>query len=503
MSQEELKSSYGWSKELEEFLISSDPLLSGEYKGSFKIKKINGKFFWYFQLSRKGSGREKYLCSVHVTDDPKSSFSTSCKILKEKVTNNFVVSSNNQKFLHPYIDLYREYLSKEGKVSVGGRRDNTTHRLSNNINDFKDFCCERNIRLNIVPTEELKDLFLDYLKSLNGRERKNGRGTLTRGTIKTYIQGVRYFFDWICKDKRLGGLQLFPSHPLSMELQNQLLIQEVGYNIKRDGIVRFRMDYYEECFKVLSERVRVLWIDYCKNNGEVNRVKDRNGKVNQPNVLMGQDLVYFTSLLQLRGGFRIGEIIYSYRNVSIYNEYHLVHFPKEMGSYWSYDENEGWLLNIRNSKGKNRTIPISDTIWSWDEPPKGVKYRFVKDSNKGHYETDLVEVMMVMFPNSYYLFPSPNHIENPNSPRSKTYVMNIFKDVIVNKEGFSRFGIDSSHNLRSFFISYMIRREDISPLQVCEITGHNLSTMERYYLRENLESKFKTYRTVSQRELLK
>lgn len=502
MTQEELKRIYGWSKELEEFFISSDPTLSNEYKGSFKIKNLKGRMFWYYQLSRRGSGREKYICSVEITKDAKSSFSACCKILKEKVGSNFVITSNNQKFLHPYIDLYQQYLSTEGEVSKGGRRDNTTSRLSLNINDFKTFCMGKDVRLHIVPSEGLKDLFLEYIKYLKEREKKGSRGTLQRGTIKTYIQGVRYFFDWICKDKRLGGLQLFPSHPLTVELQNELLIQEVGYSIRKEGVVRFKMEYYEEGYKVLLDRVRDIWIAYCKN-GQINRLVDKNGKVNQPQVLMGQDLIYFTSLLQLRGGFRIGEVLYSYRNVSIYNEYHLVKYPKEMGSYWSFDEVEGWLLNIRNSKGKNRTIPVNDTIWSWDEPPKGVQSKFIEDSNKGHWETYLVDIMMELFPSSYYLFPSPNHIDNPNSPRSKTYVMNIFKDVIVQKEGFNRFGIESSHNLRSFFISYLIRREDITPLQVCEITGHNLSTMERYYLRENLQSKFNTYKKVDQRNLLR
>ena len=107
-----------------------------------------------------------------------------------------------------------------------------------------------------------------------------------------------------------------------------------------------------------------------------------------------------------------------------------------------------------------------------------------------------------MFPNSFYLFPSPNYIDNPNSPRSKTHTMNLFKEQLVVKEGWEKYGIQSSHNLRSFFISYMIRKDDISPLQVCEITGHTLKVMEKYYLRENLQSKFKTFQSVSQRDLL-
>ena len=502
MNQKELKTQYGWDEKMEEFFIDSNQVLKSEWKGSFRIKKHSNRLFWYYQLSSRVKGRDKYLCSVDITEDPNKSFQSSCMKLMEKVNTGFIISTNNKKFLHPYIDIYIESLQKELN-SIGGRRVTTTNRLIRNIRDFQDFCKGNDIRLNIIPQKDCKTLFTDYTDYLITREKHGGsRGRLSRSTIKSYLQGVRYFFDFLCLDTDLNGLNLFPSHPINIEYQNKIIHLKIGLIIPKDDIVKFKTDFYVDCYQTCNNKVRDLWIQFCSSNGRISGLADKNGKVNQPPVILGSDFIYFIGLLQLRGGFRISEVLYSYRNRSIYNDYHLVNHSKEMGSYWEYSEDDGWLLNIRNSKGKNRTVPVTDKIWSWDEPPKGVRFEFVEDNNKGHYETDLIEVIFSMFPDSYYLFPSPNHLDNPNHPRSKTHTMNIFKDTLVTKEGWDRYGIRSSHNLRSFFISYMIRKEDISPLQVCEITGHSLKVMEKYYLRENLQSKYKTYQTVTQRDLL-
>ena len=187
--------------------------------------------------------------------------------------------------------------------------------------------------------------------------------------------------------------------------------------------------------------------------------------------------------------------------MSIYNEHHLKFYPKDMGSFWDKTE-DGWILKIRNSKGKDRDVPINDTIWSWVKPPSWIKCKEVKTEKGVHYETPLIEVIFELFPNSYYSFPSPNHNEKPNGKRSITYYMNSFKDELVTKCGWDKYGVESSHNLRSFFISYTIRSEDITPFQICEITGHTLKVMEKYYLRENLQSKLETFKKVPQRSLI-
>ena len=191
---------------------------------------------------------------------------------------------------------------------------------------------------------------------------------------------------------------------ITIELQNSLLEQICG-KPPRPVEKEFRKDYYENCYRDCLTKVRSIWEGYCKNDGVLERIKDKNGKVNQPPHFLGRDIVYFVSLLQLRGGFRVGEVLYSYRNMSIYNEHHLKFYPKDMGSFWDKTE-DGWILKIRNSKGKDRDVPINDTIWSWVKPPSWIKCKEVKTEKGVHYETPLIEVIFELFPNSYYSFPS-------------------------------------------------------------------------------------------------
>ena len=83
----ELKESYGWSKILEEQIISLNPALRNEFNGHFRLKKHKGGWFWYYNLSSRVRGREKYLCSVSPKDlEPnQTSFNYAVNILKDNV----------------------------------------------------------------------------------------------------------------------------------------------------------------------------------------------------------------------------------------------------------------------------------------------------------------------------------------------------------------------------------------------------------------------------------
>ena len=496
MDNDEVKIKYGWTPELENFFKNSHPQLLNQFRGSFRIKEHKGNHFWYYRLSSsKERGRDKYLCSVDPKGKPHnlSSFQHCCNILLNKVQSNFTVSERNQQYLHTYLQLYKDKIESEG-ISNVGRNYSTTKGMLTGINDFKSYCINNDIRLNIVPTNEMKTVFRNYLTSLSERN-------LSRGTIKSYVQDVRYFLEWLVKDKLIGGLELFPSQPITIELQNKLIEIICGEPIKPIQ-KEFRKEYYEKTYNDCLEKVRTVWSEYCNNDGRLERIRDKNGKINQPPHFLGMDVVYFVSLLQLRGGFRVGEVFYSYRNRTVFNEFHLRNQPKEMGSFWERND-EGWVLRIRNSKNKDRDVPINDTIWSWVKPPEWIKHKKVNDVNGFHYETDLIDVIMELFPTSYYTFPSPNHHDKPNQRRSITYYMNMFKKELVINMGWDRYGITSSHDLRSLFISYSIQTKDITPFQICEITGHTISVMEKYYIRENLQSKLDTFKRMGQRELIR
>lgn len=67
----------------------------------------------------------------------------------------------------------------------------------------------------------------------------------------------------------------------------------------------------------------------------------------------------------------------------------------------------------------------------------------------------------------------------------------------------SRYGINTTHNLRSYFISFMIRGDKMTPLQLSELVGHTLQVMEERYKRENLQHKFDVIKRLDHKTLMK
>jgi len=495
MDTKQLKERYGWSKDLENQIISLNKQLKEDYRGSFKLKKLKGKYYWYYQLSARVKSREKYLCSVEPNDlEPnQTSFNYAVIILQEKLRSKFVMGIRNKSYLHTYIIPFKEYIDNDKNLTssvISGRR--------NTIDRFGSWCKNEGIRLNVVPTNDIKIVYGNYIRFLENKG-------LVRSSVKAQIQIVRYFLDWLCRDKEsLRGAELFPSHPITLKFQNEILKDMITTPQREVKI--FRNSYYEESWNQCSSKIQEIWQGYCENEGRLDRIRDKNGKINQAPHIIGRDIVYFISYLQLRMGFRVGEVLYSYRNRDVYNNFHRTNYPNEMASYWE-NSSDGWIIHIIKSKNKDRSVPFTDTIRSWKMPPseellKVSKCVLDKKENPLYWDTPFVEVCMELFPNSYYMFPSPNYKESPNSKRSKTYYMNEFKAEMVLRNEWDKFGISSSHDLRRFFISHSITNDKLSPFQISSITGHNISTMEKFYIRDNNEEKFKHFKRVSQKDLL-
>ena len=179
-AQEKLKELNGWSQPLEDALKSShdDVFGSLDAKGIFIIKKINGKFFWYYSLSKRG-GRTKYICFVEPNDikPNQSSFQYAFEKLKIKFQTQFKIKSNQSHLLHTYI---LEYVSKEARMG-GWYFDTTSFKLEKdetiqqNKNaktikakllykiGFYEYCNNEDIPISIVPTNGLTTLVRKYL----------------------------------------------------------------------------------------------------------------------------------------------------------------------------------------------------------------------------------------------------------------------------------------------------------------------------------------------------
>ena len=213
---------------------------------------------------------------------------------------------------------------------------------------------------------------------------------------------------------------------------------------------------------------------------------------NQPKeLIVMSDVVFFVSFIQLGYGTRITEILQSYRNREGWKKHQN---NTEVSSYFTKEKGEDeemdyYKLNIINSKKKDRTVPINDTIYSWYEPPTGVTYRKTDYEKYDIFETNIIDVIFELFYPKEHVktFPSPNRIEKNDKGYSTNYYLNLFKEKLVKSEEYnweSR-GIKSTHHLRSYFISYLCSKKDVKMESIITITGQSVNTVMKYYIRFN------------------
>ena len=486
---------FGWSPEMEKFFVETNKDILNGRTGTFQLQHKSGNYYWIFKFS-SGKKRIKYLCPVFPSNlkEGESSFNHCCKVLIEKSKSTYISQSKRNQPVHILIRDFIEHTENRYDIN-----QTTIDNKIKSIRQFSEYSKQEGITVSIIPDGKLREVVKNYVIHLTKRGLKgtNRKGVLSKGSIKIYLQNVKYFFDWVCRRKDEGGLELFDSHDLTTVYQNHLLNTLIK-TPKRNQIERkFSKDsylnVYHECLKI----IRDIWIHYCWK-GKLPEIKDNKGKVNQPQTV-GTDIVYFISFLQLRYGFRISEILFSYRNQSVYEE---IGNPQDVSSYFLKQDGE-WYLNIVNSKQKSRIVPITDTIFSVSPPPNNIPYTVIEsDKRKGEtYRTHIVDIIMEIFPSSFYTFPSPNLHTKENRPYSLNYYLNLFKKHCVTDDEWSKYGINSSHNLRSFFISYCIH-DGWSPTEICSITGHTINTMYKFYVREDLKSKFELFNKTSQNQLI-
>jgi len=545
---------FGWNPEAEELFKKYNKDIFETNSGTFTIMKVSDIWYWYFKLSSHKSNRLKYLCKCEIDlhNYDGTSFDYACDLLKKKIKSSFQNIKVNDTPIVKYIDEYIEHLCKIGgwrkEIRTRGSyqyeawvRTSDTSLVKNStsirnklffISEFRRFCNENNTKVGLVPHREMKLLIRDFVVFLKNRNRRKNDGTisddgvnLVRGTIKSFIQNCRYFLDWLTKPVEEDGRELFKEHLITLEYQTHLIKSIVGETSSKLDYIDFKQSNYDLCVKESATFIREVWIEYCKNEGDLEPIREQRlsyihktkeggiqGSIqkNQPkNQIIMSDIVYFISLLQLRYGFRISEILHSYRN----KEYWEANKQDNLQRSYFREVTDGddyyYVLEIRNSKLKNRSVPIEETIWSWNKPPFNIK-SIAKTNPKGetHYETNIIDVIFALFPKSTLTFPSPNFHTKKDKGYSTNYYLNLFKEKMVNDEsdgglGWGSYGINSSHHLRAFFISYMLRKKGVLPLDVCEITGHNLNTMMRYYTRVSEESKRNTLQKSKLRDILK
>jgi hypothetical protein len=528
--------SLGWSDSNQSnFFDFNKNHIGDRFKGTFTIKKIKSKWFWYFKFSNdKISPRTKYLCSCDDIGNSKTSFNHATQIFLEKVNISFanknVIEPNLSKYIDEYIKkcmidgglVYKENLKGNSELTskddvVRTKNIKTMTRRVRMLSELKEYCIENKIKTIELSKNDFRNTYRDYLTHIKDRKKKNRDGEsksnnkLARSTVKLHLQTIRMFFNWMVEPKDMGGKGLIKQHHITIDYQNYLLKEFYGDPSTHNRIYNdFSLKNYETASEDCIKYIREVWNLYCKYDGDREKIREErlsyNKKMsdgtysgvihkNQPkNLIVMGDIVYFISLLQLRYGFRISEILDSYRNVDVWEE-HASNKSTQMSSYFRKVEGEGeerdyYILEIKNSKKKDRLVPIVDNIWSWHEPPKNVNSIHIpsKGKVKERWETNIIDVIFeIFYPYEHpKTFPSPNQSEKPNKGYSNTYYLNLFKEKCVNDNQYNweKYGITTTHNLRSYFVSYMFSKSASIEL-VCRISGHSYQTAHKFYQRIN------------------
>jgi len=455
--------------------------------GSFTIQKRRTSYYWYFVLGAVDDGsknRNKYICRAYEgkNDDGFDSFQLALQTLSKKFESNFRPTIYDTQKLSELVDEYIGLIIKE-ENSDDGRKLETTQSLKNSMMRFKEFCLQEDIILrDVKKPKELKNVVKKYLEYSKNRRTP----PLKRNTIRTYMKvvcGNKGFLSWLADD---DGRDVIDVNPINSDYINKIYPttrkEKKGIG---DRNPYYSDESYKTMFKICGRKVSELYQKFCEDGWS----RENN---NQP-FGVGSDVVYFISLFQLHSGFRIGEILSSYRNREYWENRR---DKKNSSTYWNQNKDGEWFLYLEDFKGKDGNVPINQKIRTWVKP-KNWKDEPTKLDNNGkplYWDVQLVDVCLEMFRESPFVFSSPNYFKNTDRHYSKTYYQNIFRQMMVSKgvggEGWERHGISSSHHLRSYYISYMINNG--MPIEdLAQITRHNPTTLWKYYLRYSEKGQLK------------
>ena len=438
----DLKKKYGWSKDVENYLLEVEKTIP---KGTFCILKKGGKEYWYFNKS-SGKNRLIHLCSVENKGGESNSFRNSMNILKEKSKGTVKIRSIS---LYDVITEYIEELRDEGKSQRFGteRTKKTTQDIIYHLNKFREYVKINPIKIKDCSKSEFKDYFFQYVEFLSTKYKPN--------TTRRHVSSIKLFLNNLVEPRM--GKPVIPEHPIT-----PIFIKR-NFNFKKQYDPKdnfYNEKIYNDLFSLCGKKVREVWISFLENGMES---------------VKSSDVVYFTSLLQLNYGFRIGELIECFVSEETKNRYYK---GKGGYSFLQKDERTGnYWFNIYMKK-KYGEVYVDYLVYSWEKPPKDILYRRLpKEERRSEpYVTNIVDVMLILFSNSKTIVST-----------ERTDFFREFKNIIINEEKYKDRGVHKTHDLRDMCINYLIHTKSIPLVDVSELTRHRVSTLETHYLHRSKE----------------
>jgi hypothetical protein len=438
------KTDFGYSEEILKYLQSVEKSIP---KGSFVIIPKGKNHYWYFNRS-SGKNRLIYLCSVYDNGNEKNSFIHSTKILHQKLRGEIRVENN--KSLIKVIDDYILRLRYEGESNKRGveRTKGTVGNIITQLGKFREYVVNNPIGIKDVSKDSFRDYISVYVNHLLDEN-------LKPSSIQTNLVRLRQFLNDLIQPPT--GKPIIKYHPITsvfmktqFSINNRTKIQPNFYSEKK----------YSDLLEICSKEVRRCWREFI------------NSGIRPPK----SEIIYYTSLLQLIYGFRIGELLTTYLSIEKYEKYET---DKKRGySYLEDTTGYGYLFQIY-WKRKHGSVNVDFEVYSWVEPPEGVPHKkeFQKENHqKPTYTTNIIDVMKTMFSDDILLLPF-----GYNTIRSS------FRKKLLNKFKMDKSGIKTPHDLRDMMINYELHTKKTSFVDLSQMTRNNLQTIEKYYLHTSKE----------------
>ena len=428
--------------------------------GSFSILTRSGKMYWYYGLST-GKNRLIYLCSVDNKGEERNSFLNSVKILQKKLKGGV---SSVKKSLIDEIDTYIELLNKEKDNKSRGveRTKKTIQDIISHIRRFREYVSNNPIGTKQVERDDFREYVSSYITYLI----ELGQAP---NTTRVHIIHLKQFLDHLVEP--VFGRRVINNHSITQTfLKSQFAVRREENKVPSF----FTEDKYISLLKFCSINVRRVWRDYIKTGV-------------RPHI---SEMVYFSSLLQLLYGFRIGELIKCYRNKEVKDASY-----KGKGGYtYLVSEGNGYIIDVF---WKNRfgSVYIDFEVYSWSKPSTEVKHRSFLDSpihKKETYATHIIDVLTELFPSDRLLFPI-----------DVDTLRKFFKVAILDGAGASDMGLEGTHDLRDMMINYELHIKGTSFLDLSQITRNKVSTIEKYYLHSSRELSVSKTRKLNTKDRLK
>lgn len=427
---------FGYKNSLHQHYIESGKIP----KGTFQVKKRNANYYWYYTLS-KGKNRTKYICSVNWSGKDENSFKNAINVAEKKLKEGSLSNTSLLREINQYLKELEDEIGNPAK-----RTKKTIQDISYHIRKFKEFVEIKKISIQKIQKKSFRKDFKKFIEWLEK--------DYANQSIRVILTHTRQFLDYL----------IDPTYRKSVIekhfITSQFVTSEFKVNRGKrvDVLDNYSKKNYDEVLDLLIKNAREIWRNWIRNPKHIDRKKS----------------AVFTSLIQLKFGFRISEIVNCYLSEELKDKYH-----SGKGGFSFIDRDGDDVFIYANKKRKSGIVMVDFELASWDnKPPDRVKYldRSEPHHQRPDYYTNIIDVTQLLFGNNKMLISSHS-----------SQMFGFIQEYVIDGLGLKKFGITRSHDFRDYFINYSLNHLSHDIEDVAEMVRHNVQTLQKYYQHRNRE----------------